>query len=179
MTCPSRIEWASSFFLCAIQAVSAKSPATPATITAAMIAASHFIARFIRSNMWISRQFRRLSRVLANKSDFPSFLRNRPPTREFSFLYPVHPGKPPSCTTILVAESQDLKPQMQTVLSSRAVVATSILTTFLETILVVTRALQKEVGGRPVAPSGSSFFFALTRYVLNQSVFSRSQAEHN
>jgi hypothetical protein len=67
-------------------------------------------------NMGISRQFRRLSRVLASKSDFLSFLRNRPPTRGFSFLYPAHPANLPSCTTILVAESQDLKPQMQTVL---------------------------------------------------------------
>src|SRR5438094_10249039 len=74
-----------------------------------------------RPNMRISRQFRRLSRVLASKSDFLSFLRNRPPTREFSFLYLAHPAKPPSCTTILVAESQDLKPQMQSVLSGRAV----------------------------------------------------------
>ena len=100
-----------------------------------------------RPNMGISRQFRRLSRVLASKSDFLSFLRNRPPTREFSFLYPAHPAKPPSCTTILVAESQDLKPQMQTVLSGRAGMATPIFTTFFETSLVVTRALQKEVGG--------------------------------
>ena len=91
--------------------------------------------------MWISRQFRRLSRVLASKSDFLSFLRNRPPTREFSFLYPAHPAKLPSWTTILAAESQDLKPQMQTVLSGRAVMATSILPTFLETSPAVTRRL--------------------------------------
>src|SRR4026209_1576374 len=84
-------------------------------------------------NMRISRQFRRLSRVLASKSDFLSFLRNHRRPREFLFLYAAHPAKPLSCTTILVAESQDLKPQMQTVLSCRAVMATSILTTFLET----------------------------------------------
>src|SRR5947207_6550524 len=96
------------------------------------------------SNRWISRQFRRLSRVLASKSDFLSFLRNRPPTREFSFLYPAHPAKPPPCTTILVAESQDLKPQMQSVLSGRAFMATSILTTFIETSLASKPRLGKE-----------------------------------
>src|SRR5438045_3451700 len=37
-------------------------------------------------NMWISRQFRRLSRVLASKSDFLSFLRNRRRTYGSSFL---------------------------------------------------------------------------------------------
>src|SRR4029077_7946931 len=36
--------------------------------------------------MWISRRFRRLSRVLASKSDFLSFLRNRRRTYESSFL---------------------------------------------------------------------------------------------
>ena len=91
--------------------------------------------------MRISRQFRRVSRVLPSKSDFLSFLRNRPPTREFSFLYSAHPAKLPSCTTILVAESQDLKPQMQTVLSSRAVIATSILTAFAEISLAGTPKL--------------------------------------
>src|SRR5205085_11453777 len=81
--------------------------------------------------MGISRQFRRLSCVLASKSDFLSFLRNHRRSRESSFLYPAHPAKPPSCTTILVAESQDLKPQMQTILSGRAVMATSIFDYFL------------------------------------------------
>src|SRR4029077_4184713 len=66
--------------------------------------------------MGISRQFRRLSPVFAGKSDFLSFLRNHRRPREFLFLYAAHPAKPLSCTTILVAESQDLKPQMQTVL---------------------------------------------------------------
>jgi hypothetical protein len=94
--------------------------------------------------MWISRQFRRLYRVLASKSDFLSFWRNRPPTREFSFL---QPAKLPSYTTILVAESQDLKPQMQTVLSGGAVVASSILTTFLETSPIVTPGLEKRGRG--------------------------------
>ena len=46
--------------------------------------------------------------------------------------------------------------------------ATSILTTFLETSLAVSRGLEK--GGRGETghpPSDSSFFFALTRCVLN------------
>src|SRR5690349_3192803 len=106
--------------------------------------------------MRISRQFRRLSRVLASKSDFLLFLRNRPPTREFSFLYPA---KLPSRTTILVAESQHLKPQMQTVLAGRAVMATPIFTTFFETGPAVTRRLGKGGGGRPVTPPFRLFFF--------------------
>src|SRR5438477_10719245 len=39
-----------------------------------------------RPNMGISRQFRRLSRVLASKSDFLSFLRNRRRTCKSSFF---------------------------------------------------------------------------------------------
>src|SRR5580765_7020280 len=42
--------------------------------------------RMMGPNMWISRQFRRLSRVLASKSDFLSLLRNRRRTYESSFL---------------------------------------------------------------------------------------------
>src|SRR5437773_2245993 len=95
---------------------------------------------FVLPNMWVSRQFRRLSRVLAGKSGFVSILRNCPPTREFSFLYAA---KLPSCTTIVVAESQHLKPQMQTVLSGRAVMATPIFTTFFETSPAVSRGLGK------------------------------------
>jgi len=45
-----------------------------------------------------------------------------------------------------------LKPQMQTVLFGRAVMATSILATFLETSTAVTPGLEKGGRGRPVTP---------------------------
>src|SRR4029077_21213277 len=71
-----------------------------------------------RPNMWISRQFRRLSSVLASKSDFLSFLRNRWRSFEFSFRKAAQPAKLTSWTTKLAAKSKGLKPQMQAVLQS-------------------------------------------------------------
>jgi hypothetical protein len=48
--------------------------------------------------------------------------------------------------------------------------ASSILTTFLETSPASSLAFEKGVGVGPVTPSGSSLFFALTRYVLNHLI---------
>ena len=56
--------------------------------------------------------------------------------------------------------------------------AKSVLTTFLETSPAAKRTLGKARGGIGHR-AGSSFFFVLTRSVLNQLVFPRSQVEHN